>query len=278
MGDCPANSKVDGDTLSSTNLTTTWNQEFNAINSTDTTILKKNNMNLSIYVDYLASITSNPPTIPDSVITSLQTSSPKYLLSLSDFQQLLTFYTAASPPATSDSTRQELEQRNSKLISHIAKEYTFYSCRYKSILTQYTSVYSATSDPATTQFGYAAATTSGATTASAKTNTLNTIANRAAQVGRKLTLLNALLQKIGASMTELITRATGSANTTALETAITALNASAPTTNEIAQLEAQRRAIQYTQEKNRYSNLYLGIYAFLNITALAVLLHIAGSE
>jgi hypothetical protein len=277
MGDCPSGSKVDGDRLSATNLETQWNVEFNSFNSIDTNILKKGSNNLSVYVDYLASISGT--TIPTTTISSLQTSTPKYILDLEDFRRLLTFYTSTNAPPASDTTRQELEQRNSKFITHVAKEYNFYLCRYKSMLTQYKAVFDTQTEPTTTTFGYMAAITSGASPISVRTNTLNNIANRVATVGRKLTLLSALLQKVGETMSGIIdTVSSNTTNSTALTNAIQALNNSAPTADAVAQLEAQRRALQYTQEKNRFSNLYLGIYAFLNITALAVLLHIASSD
>jgi hypothetical protein len=250
MGDC--NNPVAGDPLTQTNLEQQYSADFDSFSSSDTdNVILSNGTsgnNVSVYKRYLQS----------------------------SFNQLLSFYTSATPPSAADSTRTALETKNKKFINHISKEYKFYLCRYNRVLTEYTNVFNSTGTLPTQQFGYTAA--SGST--SVKTNTLNTIATRASQINTKLIRLSALLQKIAASSLTLLQTASSSqtAGTAALETAIRNLNSSKPTVDAVAQLEAQRRALEDTRDKNRYSNMYLGIYAFLNITALAVILHIATSE
>lgn len=274
MGDC--NNPVAGDPLTQTNLEQQYSADFDSFSSSDTdNVILSNGTsgnNVSVYKRYLQSLPSN--NITDSVITQLQTDNR--ILSQSSFNQLLSFYTSSTPPSAADSTRTALETKNKKFINHISKEYKFYLCRYNRVLTEYTSVFNSTGTLPTQQFGYTAA--SGST--SVKTNTLNTIATRASQINTKLIRLSGLLQKIAASSLTLLQTASSSqtAGTTALETAIRNLNSSKPTVDAVAQLEAQRRALEDTRDKNRYSNMYLGIYAFLNITALAVILHIATSE
>ena len=60
---------------------------------------------------------------------------------------------------------------------------------------------------------------------------------------------------------------------------ITALQASAnDATGYLAQADFQKAAMEYNSEKNRYANILLGLYAFLNIAALATVFQLARSS
>jgi hypothetical protein len=56
---------------------------------------------------------------------------------------------------------------------------------------------------------------------------------------------------------------------------ITALSESAQDTSAYLQQQDFHQGImEYTLEKNRYSNILLGLYAFLNIAAVAMVIHL----
>jgi hypothetical protein len=57
---------------------------------------------------------------------------------------------------------------------------------------------------------------------------------------------------------------------------IKALQASADSASGyLSQTEFTKSVMQYNSEKNRYSNILLGLYAFLNIAALATVFQLA---
>ena len=64
----------------------------------------------------------------------------------------------------------------------------------------------------------------------------------------------------------------------ALTETITALQASSDTANKyLSEQDFSKQVMEYNSEKNRYSNVLLGLYAFLNIAALASVFHLARS-
>jgi hypothetical protein len=64
----------------------------------------------------------------------------------------------------------------------------------------------------------------------------------------------------------------------ALTATIASLQGSADTANKyLTQQDFSKKVMEYNSEKNRYSNILLGLYAFLNIAALATVFHLARS-
>jgi hypothetical protein len=60
-----------------------------------------------------------------------------------------------------------------------------------------------------------------------------------------------------------------------VENRLTALHASATSIKKFqSEADYTKGIIQYTEEKNRYSNILLGLYAFLNIAAIGVILNL----
>jgi hypothetical protein len=60
-----------------------------------------------------------------------------------------------------------------------------------------------------------------------------------------------------------------------LLTKISALNTSAVTAQKyMADLEFHEGAMSYNAEKNRYANILLGLYAFLNVAAIAAIIQV----
>ena len=63
---------------------------------------------------------------------------------------------------------------------------------------------------------------------------------------------------------------------TKLTQTINSLQTSAKDANKyLIESDFAQEAMNYNSEKNRYSNILLGLYAFLNIAALATVFHLA---
>ena len=59
---------------------------------------------------------------------------------------------------------------------------------------------------------------------------------------------------------------------------LVALNKSASRVNNyLTERDFHEAAMEYNATKNRYSNVLLGLYAFLNISAVAMIIHINSS-
>jgi hypothetical protein len=57
-----------------------------------------------------------------------------------------------------------------------------------------------------------------------------------------------------------------------------ALNDSADTMNSyLSERDFHNAAMEYSDSKNRYSTVLLGLYAFLNIAAVAMIVHVSRS-
>ena len=67
-------------------------------------------------------------------------------------------------------------------------------------------------------------------------------------------------------------------STNDVENKILALQQSADDAQEyLSQADFRKGVMEYNSEKNRYANVLLGLYAFLNISALAVIFHVMRS-
>ena len=61
-----------------------------------------------------------------------------------------------------------------------------------------------------------------------------------------------------------------------LQDKILALNTTTDDTKKYNdQKDFRKQIIEYTEQKNKYANMLLGVYAFLNISALAAIFHIS---
>ena len=73
-----------------------------------------------------------------------------------------------------------------------------------------------------------------------------------------------------------INSSTASGSNKKLTQTITALQTSAAEANTyLTETDFAQEAMKYNSEKNRYSNILLGFYAFLNIAALATVFQLA---
>lgn len=270
---------VQGDfSATSAQMRNAYDQNFSTLVTTEANVLRNStNQLISLTEQYLSASTINWP----SVISRLQTDG--LLLTQNDFNLLVQI--TSQPPQAPPTRQADIEQKNKKLLNHIVIEYRFYFCRFNALLNTYATVFSSRINnlPNGSLNGVTNATVpqnlfrNATGQLSRQQATLQAIQEQIIILNKKLQNLARLVTEIGNSSLQLIqTFRTNDTTNADLTRAIESLNSSAVTT-QIQDLETKRRAIEYTKEKNRYSNLYLGLYAFLNISALAIILHIATS-
>ncbi len=185
-----------------------------------------------------------------------------------------------------DAQRLTLEATNYRFFSAFFIEYCYYKSRYNVLLAEYfglyqqgttgTNVYLA---PAAGSSVYTALGLSGTVT---QASHLTAIATLMAQINTRLVDMNRILNAINTYyagvFTALQDSLTGNSDTVgstmAVTKAIITLNDSSAQANQYLKDEDYRKGIMdYTSEKNRYANILLGFYAFLNLSALAVIVY-----
>jgi hypothetical protein len=193
--------------------------------------------------------------------------------------------------------RTKLEARNLRFYGAFFVEYCYYKCRYEVLLSEYFKVYQQTttgasatytkkdsSSPQAPLFAASGAATAPSATVLADNQTqyLSILAYHLACVNTRLTDMTRLLDKINdyysGVFTNLQTALNANADTTAstasVAAAVVALQTSSTKANEYLKDEDFRKGVmEYTSEKNRYANILLGFYAFLNLSALAVIVY-----
>ena len=188
----------------------------------------------------------------------------------------------------------KLQNKNKMFYSFFVFEYCYYNTMYTSLLTQYFNEYSPPSG--FTRFpniaylkdsqGVAAVNDyiigTGTTQATNQSSRLDAIIITLARVNSRLidmrTLLNALQNYYSASLQtfQQTLNSNGVYGSDAdVEAKVTALISQSSDVEQIKDESTFRQGIlEYTSEKNRYSNVLLGIYAFLNIAIIAVIFNI----
>ena len=181
-----------------------------------------------------------------------------------------------------------LEATNLRFFGAFMAEYCFYRTRYDWLLTKFFSVYSIPT------IGAGAYTTSLSTTASpalsasvslSQPEYINGLMYQMACLNTRLSDMRTLLSKINAYYNGVFTEIQTNINSSTavgsnkkLTETITALQTSATKANTyLAETDFAQEAMNYNSEKNRYSNILLGLYAFLNIAALATVFQLARS-
>lgn len=198
-----------------------------------------------------------------------------------------------------------LEATNLKFFAAFLCEYCFYRTRYEWLLTQYFNVYtqSATAYSATTNgpfftnlYGTGRAYTpivAGTTsTASSMTQAdyLAGLSYQMACLNTRMTDMRSLLGVINTYYSGVFTTlqsqlnasgsgsASAAGSTAGLNQSITALSSSAEDASRyLTDQDFKKGVMEYNSQKNRYSNVLLGFYAFLNIAALAAVYQLARS-
>jgi hypothetical protein len=226
-------------------------------------------------------------------VTNLQ--SMELFMKESEFNKLVTILVKETTEESiniQDSTlKGKLQQKTKDLIAHLELEYCFYYRAYSKLLELYlnlTTISETSWNTSTTQESNSVPTdlrSNNTTAVNQKTEVLGKIATVLVNLNNKLTNITDLNVSISNTLKGMIDSfrktVTGDVDvdgsTAKLDMAVLKLQESNPK-NLISDLESNRRSIEYTQEKNRYTSIYLGLYAFLNISALAVLLHIASGD
>jgi hypothetical protein len=185
-----------------------------------------------------------------------------------------------------------LEARNLRFFAAFLCEYCFYRTRYEWLLSKYFTVYVIpTTTFVGTSYPLSASLFSGeGQGVNQKTagpllqdDLLKGIAYHMACLNTRMTDMKRLLSAINTYyngvFTEIQTKLNDSnivGSNSELTKTIKALQMSASdSTSYLSQTEFTKSVMEYNSEKNRYSNILLGLYAFLNIAALATVFQLA---
>jgi len=184
-----------------------------------------------------------------------------------------------------------LENTNMRFFAAFLCEYCYYSTRYNWLLSKYFTIYAMAANiyqPTSTDavaaasilFGQGFPLPSTSTVASlTQADYLTGLAYQLANLNRRMKDMNAILAAINTEYATLMTTMQNAPiGKTELQDAIVALNTSSKTSASYLQAEDfSKAAMEYNLEKNRSANIMLGLYAFLNIAALAAVLQLARS-
>ena len=179
------------------------------------------------------------------------------------------------------------QNKNMMFYSFFTCEYCYYRSMYTTLLGQYFIEYQTIAPTARAFFieylkdGTGAPVTQAQTIAR-QTARLDAILITLARVNSRLTdmrqLLIAIQDYYSASVQELqatLNQAGGLGSDTDAQQKVTSLKTqSSLVLNEKDESAFRQGIMEYTSEKNRYSNILLGIYAFLNIAVIAVIFNI----
>ena len=182
-----------------------------------------------------------------------------------------------------------LETKNLRFFGAFLAEYCFYRKRYEILLKQYFIVYS---KPITGSGSYAAPSAelkllqSTTTTSVSQQDYLKDLALELAKLNTRLMDLRKLLGKISMYYNTVYVKIQQTINTDDamgsnkdLVNRITALNESTVQAQKyLSELDFHQGVMEYNSEKNRYGNMLLALYAFLNIEAVAAILQINSSQ
>lgn len=157
-----------------------------------------------------------------------------------------------------------LENKNLLFFAAFLMEYCYYRSRYQYMLALFFNVYSGETNASTL-------TSLGISTA--------WIVKVMAMLNTKLVDMRRLLNEINQQYTTITTSIRNDINTPGvlgsnqdLNDSVVALKASAEEAKKYtSEAEFKKAAMEYAAEKNRYANIQLGLYAILNIAALAMI-------
>jgi len=190
-----------------------------------------------------------------------------------------------------------LENTNLKFFGAFMAEYCYYRTRYEWLLTKFFNVYAAattgTNSYQTSQTAAAAALfgttrpfpSGSSATSLAQADYISGITYQMACLNMRLQHMRTLLSKINTYYNDIfntiktdINSASADGSNTKLTATIASLQTSAANANKyLTEADFAQEAMKYNSEKNRYSNILLGLYALLNIAALATVFQLARS-
>jgi hypothetical protein len=213
-----------------------------------------------------------------------------YKINQTSGQQLTTQQTAR---------RATLEAKNLRFFAAFLAEYCFYRTRYDWLLAKYFTIYQ---QPTVGSGAYSApgiSSAAGSALFSGAGSSLNQYTTGSASITQpdflkglvfqmacyntRLTDLRKLLQAINTYYGQIFTDIQTILNSRTLvgsnadlQSKILALNdSSKKAAKYLSEAEFSKGALEYNSQKNRYGNVLLALYAFLNISAIAVILHIS---
>ena len=245
----------------------------------------------------------------DTIITDLQTA--EFLLKDIEIYSASDFDPASSSPKTSlvylnsianastgvisepalQDKKTKLEARNLRFFGAWLAEYCFYRCRYEWLLNRFFTVYKQTTYSYNSSLAslFSNAGSSDPTSPAGATPTqaecLRCLTYHMACLNTRMTDMRLLLGKISEKYSALTNTIQSAINTSSnigsnqdLRNKITALNDSAMNMQTyLTEKDFHDGVVKYTSEKNRYANILLGFYAFLNIAAVAMVFQLRSS-
>jgi len=241
--------------------------------------------------------TSNPKSIVGNLVLAgyLLKRNEIYDMDLKNPGTLISLYqTEQSSSLTMDQIARKniLETKNLRFFAAFLIEYCFYRTRYIWLLTQYFTIYSISTtqykspsvgNPCFSLFAGQGTSENKYTGASlSQQDYLKGIAYQMACINTRMTDMKRVLNGISMYYDSIYLNLKNILNSTDeiggnqhLTQTIQALKNSADSSMDyVTQTDFREGIMQYTAEKNRYSNILLGLYAFLNISALAVVFHL----
>jgi len=239
--------------------------------------------------------TGNVVATPSSLVGKLVKAG--YLLNITDTQNLISMYQTGQKTNLTPSqinTQKELESKNIHFFAAFLAEYCFYRSRYLWLLSQYFTVYTtlpakyvspAAGSPAFSLFSGQGTGENQYTSLSALsqldylkgiTYHLACINTRMTDMKRLLTNVSTYYNSIYKTLQTTLNSSNAIGSNAKLTETIKALQASTDSSMKyMSDADFKKGVVEYTEEKNRYSSILLGLYAFLNISAILVVFHLS---
>lgn len=251
---------------------------------------------------FSTSSTLNLPAIVTSIVSS------GYLLSSTELYNPAEFESGATTPAagseslvylyslqnnnkitpTQTERLQALEAKNLRFFAAFLCEYCFYKTRYDLLLANFFDIYASPVASFST-FGSSSFIWSLANSPSgqiSQNDSLQILGYHLACLNTRMSDMRGILGAIntfyGGVFTTLNARVNDASlpgSNSKLQSTIIQLQTSADdATDYLAEKDFQKAAMEYNSEKNRYANIMLSLYAFLNIAALATVFQLSRTQ
>jgi len=251
---------------------------------------------------FSTSSTLNLPAIVTSIVSS------GYLLSSTELYNPAEFESGATTPAagseslvylyslqnnnkitpTQTERLQALEAKNLRFFAAFLCEYCFYKTRYDLLLANFFEIY-ATPVASFSRFGSSSFIWSLASSPSgqiSQNDSLQILGYHLACLNTRMSDMRGILGAINTFYSGVFTTLNARVNDASLpgsnsklQSTIIQLQTSADdATDYLAEKDFQKAAMEYNSEKNRYANIMLSLYAFLNIAALATVFQLSRTQ
>lgn len=184
---------------------------------------------------------------------------------------------------------QALEAKNLRFFGAFLCEYCFYKTRYDLLLAKFFEIYATPvasfTQPGPSSFIWTLANSpSGA--GISQNDCLQSIGYHLACLNTRMSdmrgvlgAINALYNGVFTTLNSRVNDASLPGSNSQLQSTIVQLQTSADdATDYLAEKDFQKAAMEYNSEKNRYANIMLSLYAFLNIAALATVFQLSRTQ